>query len=287
MKSLLTAALLAVALPCAAQPRITGARVTERALAGSLDATVRSIAAAATEPAWIAWAAPVADPRSNMCCFNGDWNDSAARAGTCRLEPGSGTTIMTRDDARGTRLELPDVFFVFVRVEERQVERVRMFSEDCAVNAGGRRVTWLTDVPPTASVAYLATLAQEAERRPAKGAMSALAQHGVPEAVPAMIRLAREAAASKVRGEALFWLAQRAGARAAAAITDAIENDPETDVKKRAVFALSQLPPDEGVPKLIEVARNNRNPAVRKQAMFWLGQSNDPRALAFFEQVLK
>jgi hypothetical protein len=25
---------------------------------------------------------------------------------------------------------------------------------------------------------------------------------------------------------------------------------------------------------------------VRKQAMFWLGQSQDPRALAFFEQIL-
>jgi hypothetical protein len=26
--------------------------------------------------------------------------------------------------------------------------------------------------------------------------------------------------------------------------------------------------------------------AVRQQAMFWLGQSNDPRALKFFEDVL-
>jgi hypothetical protein len=25
---------------------------------------------------------------------------------------------------------------------------------------------------------------------------------------------------------------------------------------------------------------------VRKQAMFWLGQTGDPRALAFFEDVL-
>jgi hypothetical protein len=52
------------------------------------------------------------------------------------------------------------------------------------------------------------------------------------------------------------------------------------------VFALSQLPRDEGVPKLIDVARTNRNPQVRKQAMFWLGQSNDPRALSFFAEVL-
>ena len=52
------------------------------------------------------------------------------------------------------------------------------------------------------------------------------------------------------------------------------------------MFALSQLPKDEGVPKLIDVARTNRNPAVRRQAMFWLGQSRDPRALEFFEEVL-
>jgi hypothetical protein len=35
------------------------------------------------------------------------------------------------------------------------------------------------------------------------------------------------------------------------------------------------------------VAKNNRNPEVRKQAMFWLGQSQDPRALTFFEEVLR
>jgi hypothetical protein len=34
------------------------------------------------------------------------------------------------------------------------------------------------------------------------------------------------------------------------------------------------------------VAENNRNPEVCKQAMFWLGQSQDPRALGFFEKVL-
>jgi HEAT repeat protein len=89
-----------------------------------------------------------------------------------------------------------------------------------------------------------------------------------------------------VRGQALFWLSQKAGQKAATAIVDAIENDPETDVKKKAVFALSQLPKDEGVPRLIAAARKNRNREVRKDAMFWLGQSNDPRALAFFEEVL-
>jgi HEAT repeat protein len=105
-------------------------------------------------------------------------------------------------------------------------------------------------------------------------------------AIDEMIRMAHDDTSSHVRGQALFWLAQKAGKKAVGTITGAIENDPDTDVKKKAVFALSQLPKDEGVPKLIEVAQNNRNPAVRKQAMFWLGQSNDPRALQFFEKVL-
>jgi len=105
-------------------------------------------------------------------------------------------------------------------------------------------------------------------------------------AVDEMIRMAHDDASSHVRGQALFWLAQKAGKKAVGTITGAIENDPDTDVKKKAVFALSQLPKEEGVPKLIEVAQTNHNPEVRKQAMFWLGQSNDPRALQFFEKIL-
>ncbi|HEY6945671.1 MAG TPA: HEAT repeat domain-containing protein [Candidatus Acidoferrum sp.] len=107
-----------------------------------------------------------------------------------------------------------------------------------------------------------------------------------PGAIEEMIRMAHDDTSSHVRGQALFWLAQKAGKKAVSTITGAIEDDPDTDVKKKAVFALSQLPKDEGVPKLIEVAQTNRNPEVRKQAMFWLGQSNDPRALEFFEKVL-
>jgi HEAT repeat protein len=101
-----------------------------------------------------------------------------------------------------------------------------------------------------------------------------------------MIRIAHDDTSAHVRGQALFWIAQKAGKKAVGTIIGAIENDPDTDVRKKAVFALSQLPKDEGVPKLIEVAQSNRNPEVRKQAMFCLGQSQDPRALQFFEKVL-
>ncbi|HTQ53427.1 MAG TPA: HEAT repeat domain-containing protein [Bryobacteraceae bacterium] len=127
----------------------------------------------------------------------------------------------------------------------------------------------------------------DASDRIREKAIFALSVSKEPQAVDTMIAVARHDSSSRVRGQALFWLAQKAGKKAAGAISDALESDPDTDVKKKAVFALQQLPNGEGVPMLIQVARTNRNPAVRKQAMFWLGESNDPRALAFFEEVLK
>ena len=114
----------------------------------------------------------------------------------------------------------------------------------------------------------------------------ALSLNHEPGALDEMIRMAHEDESTHVRGQALFWLAQKAGQKAASTITGAIENDPDTEVKKKAVFALSQMPHEEGVPKLIQVAQNNKNAEVRKQAIFWLGQTNDPRALEFFEKIL-
>ena len=108
----------------------------------------------------------------------------------------------------------------------------------------------------------------------------------VRDAVDTIIEAARHDRSRKVREQALFWLSQKAGQKAADAIADVLQNDPETEIKKRAVFALSQLPKDESIPRLIQVARTLRNKVVLQDAIFWLGQSRDPRALAFFEEVL-
>ncbi len=120
-----------------------------------------------------------------------------------------------------------------------------------------------------------------------EAAIFALSQSREPGAVDAILETAKRDPDGHVRGQALFWLAQTAARRAPDAIRNAIDDDPELEVKKKAVFALSQLPKDEGVPLLIGVAKSHRSYEVRKQAMFWLGQSHDPRALAFFEDVLK
>jgi HEAT repeat protein len=105
---------------------------------------------------------------------------------------------------------------------------------------------------------------------------------------PDLLRLARSAiVARETRRSAVFWLGQAAGEAATRGLTELLDDTTVAlEVKESAVFALSQQPRDEGVPALIRVARTHPSPGVRKKALFWLGQSDDPRALALFEELL-
>ena len=105
---------------------------------------------------------------------------------------------------------------------------------------------------------------------------------------PALVRLAKnDALPRETRRSAVFWLGQAAGAAATSSL-DSLASDARGDrpIREAAVFALSQRPKDEGIPVLIRVAQTDRDPAIRRKAMFWLGQSDDPRALALFENIL-
>jgi hypothetical protein len=106
---------------------------------------------------------------------------------------------------------------------------------------------------------------------------------------PSLLQLARSPLLPLGRRRsAVFWLGQAAGAEVDGAL-DSIAGDPGTDreVRKQAVFALSQRSSEEAVPALIRVARTSRDPELRRTALFWLGQSNDPRAVDLFEEILR
>ena len=280
-------AALAVALLLVAPPSsVVGARVTARPAQGDLAAAVAQALREREEARWIAWSVPIA-PAQQMCCWDGGGAGEGSCCRGCRLESGGG--FSRRGDAVA-RLEADGVGVVYLRAEAGRITRVRMFSADCPVEVGGRELMWLTDVSPADSLRVLAAQMERAgegeRRRVWDGALAAIAFHQDPGSDRLLIRLARQDPDSGVRGQALFWLAQKAGEKAAAAITRAIEDDPDADVKEKAVFALSQLPKHEGIPRLIELARTHRSRDVRKKAMFWLGQSGDPRALDFIESVL-
>jgi HEAT repeat protein len=253
-------------VPAWGQPALLTNAQVEVMAAGPLSRTMEARVRAATTARWIGYEVPVVAGDRFAC----DWNGSA-----------------TRPTPASVKLEGPDLLYVLFRAEQSAVTRIRVFSEGCAIDAGGLAFAWLSGANAADSVALLSSfLTASTPRRVADGALSALALHRDPGALTTLIGAARSGPTPALRGQALFWIAQRAGDRAIPAISEAIDKDPDTDVKKKAVFALSQLPNQEGVPRLIDVAERHSNPAVRKQAMFWLGQSKDPRALAFFERIL-
>ena len=99
-----------------AQPaQLTNAQV--RAVpAGTLARTLDQQLSAATSTGWIAWSVPIVKGDRMIC----DWSDESRRVPTTSV-----------------KLEGPDILFVFLRVEARELTRVRMFSEGCAIDAGG------------------------------------------------------------------------------------------------------------------------------------------------------
>lgn len=344
----------AAAAPQVQAPKqIVNAIATVRA-ASDLARTFQSIVSTQQAPAWIAYRVPTTPGEHHSCGYmNG--------APTRQYLEGRRDQDVTLGGGR-VALEGSREITVLYRVRQAQVHKIRVFSEDCELDAGGLPVFWLTGVDPDESVSVLSTFVKaepESRRRERDGngprtdeALVALALHQTPaatrslsafvaapqplsvrkraafwlgaargregfeilqslaaaggddpafrrelvfpisiskepEAIDLLLRMAKSEESRDVRQQALFWVGQKAGAKAAALLSDVVANDPDTEIKKRAVFSLSQLPKDEGIPRLIQVARTNANPAVRKQAMFWLGQSGDPRALSFFEEILK
>ena len=74
---------------------------------------------------------------------------------------------------------------VLFRVAAGKVEKIRVFSAECELDAGGRPVTWLEGVRPSDSVALLesfAALPTERGDNVVDGAVTAIALTGDPSA---------------------------------------------------------------------------------------------------------
>lgn len=143
----------------------------------------------------------------------------------------------------------------------------------------GSSATDLGTVPARAAAEYLVSLRMKGSLLPATLADSVVIW-------PGLLAIARDGSAPhSVRKDAVFWLGQAAG-RAATKDLAALADSSERDIQEAAVFALSQLRDDGGVSDLIRIARTHPDREVRRKALFWLGQSDDPRALALFEDIL-
>jgi HEAT repeat protein len=268
--SVLALALATVTPAAAQQPHVANGTLAPQAAPSPFVSGVQALVAAETDVGWFGYAVPAREGGHMMC-------DGYGGSGTVYLE---GRPAGTKAPARTTPAA---PFLVLFRVEAKRIDRIRMVSDGCEIDAGGRTVRWLQGVSPADSVALLESVLAAAEGRrdrTSNGALSAMAMHAAPEAGTALERAARGHASPGVRGEALFWMAQRGAPGADRIILEAIDKDTSADVRKRGVFALSQLDDAVAVEALLRVARNNTTPATRGEAIFWLGQKAGRKAAA-------
>jgi hypothetical protein len=191
------------------------------------------------------------------------------------------------DDETGCACE-PGPARVVLEKRGGQVSRIRTYVGGAWRPARDSRVTDLGAVPAAGAARYLLDLAARGTGDAGRDAVFPAVLADSVTVWPDLLRLARTTAVpQETRRSAVFWLGQAAGEAATRGLTELVDDGSvELEVKESAVFALSQLPRDDGVPALIRIARTHASPGVRKKALFWLGQSNDPRALALFEDIL-
>ena len=145
----------------AQEPQLANARVQSRSAEGRLDAVFRAVANSQIEPAWIGYAIAAVAGNHRICC--GASSDrhlpSMLRKGRCKLEVrDEEMNFQTNDESKESGKT--NYLLVLFRVSERKVGKIRVFSEECELDAGGLTVYWLTEVTSKASLPLLASFVQ-------------------------------------------------------------------------------------------------------------------------------
>ena len=250
-------------------PQIRNAKLETIAASGNLQLQIDTYATRQNGVAWIGYAVPAVKGNRTICCFDGGWQERGC-CGTCRLESEHNTFSGSRDDC--DNLETNSVTVLY-RVEDKKIGSIRLFSENCAIDAGGVPVTLVSGVDPKQSVSYLSTfVSKDGDTHLGKRALDAIAEHADASADAALDRFVAADYPEKIREHAAFWLGIARGAHGYATIKKLIESDPDDHFRDKLTFPLSQSKESGAEEELIHVAKQDSSSRVRGQALFWLAQ---------------
>jgi hypothetical protein len=288
------AALLAAA---AAQPaRFANARLETRPAAGGLEKTVRALASGSDAPSWVAWAVPAVGRKHHMCCYGSlDDLDSSPCSGRCYLEQENRHAVLVGDgDGSDCRDRSGSAeMLVLLRLEARAPGRLRTFSTDCTLDAGGLPVFWLPDVRPSESVAllegFVSDPAFDRKKHKENGgpALGAIALHDDPRADAALERYVAPGNPERLRRQAAFWLGNARGRRGYEVLRALAAREESEDLRRHLTFALSQSDVPEAIDTLVTMARHDASSSVRGQALFWLAQKAGKKAGPAIEDAIR
>src|SRR6266567_2391052 len=178
---MLVALWLLLSLACATraqEARLTNAKMESQPVKGELQRTFRVLVDAQEEAAWIGYAVPLVEGNFHICCSSSDDRHlpAALRHYRCKLEGrDEGMNFQTNEgDAR----EKAENLLVLYRITARSVGKIRVFTDDCELDAGGLKVHLLTDVKPGESIELLASFVggaeEKVERRKSEAAITAI-----------------------------------------------------------------------------------------------------------------
>jgi hypothetical protein len=253
----------------AQQPSIKNARLESHSAASGLEPAFQQSAANRNTPAWIGYSVPIVKGDHSMCCYNGLHG--------CSLESKTGDDGVSVSSTAPVNLEGPDHLVVLYRVENGNVGKIRTFTPECTLDAGGLPFIWLTDVKPAESIAFLAGLAKQSSderqaRRRSDSAIAALALHADLAADASLEQLAAAGNPEWVRRPAIFWMGEARGRRGYEMLSRTVREDPADRIREHAVFALTQSKDPAAISDIIRVAHEDKSTHVRGQALFWLAQ---------------
>ena len=266
-------ALALLALPLAAQPALRNARIVAARAAGALGAPIRG-----ASTTWVAYSVESAEDDAVICCMDSGWKQLRA----CRLDGSNwGSFNIGRNGGDRDELTVSSQVLVFYRVSNKVIDRVRIFSSNCPIDAHDTSIAWIDGVDPKQSVRFLQSLVKDDGEKVGKRSVDALALHAEESATAALETLMNSSMSTEMRGHAAFWLGNARGRRGYLAVKR-LANDPNesTRLREKAVFAMTQSEQPERTDDLIAIARRDPEGKMRSQALFWLSQAAGKKAAA-------
>lgn len=158
-----------------------------------------------------------------------------------------------------------------------------------SVELRAQAIHWLGQRRGEAAIDELLSIYRADQNEEVRGAvLHALSQMKAPRARASLLEVARGGGDAEMRGRAIHALTQLNDD--ATTVEDLIrlyDAERDEDVKNRLLHAFSRLKQERALLKLMDVARADASREMRKQAIHWLGQSRDPRALKFLQDLLR
>jgi hypothetical protein len=268
------------------QPRVVNGQWASRPAASGIERELRSLLAARGGPAWAGFSVPLVEGDHRMCC-----NYDSGCCGGCALEGREGGNTVKASNPGPARLETGNEMFVLFRIENGEFKKIRMFTPDCELDAGGLPFHWFTGVRPPDSIALLSSLAargeEQAQRQLADSAVAAIAMHRDPEADRALENFVTPGQPESLREHTAFWLGNARGKRGYLALRRMLQDDPSEKVREKVVFALTQSKEPEALETLFQTARTDRSAHVRGQTLFWIAQKAGKKAAAAITEAIE